>query len=259
MNRMLSNNVQQLLKWLALLVVFATGLWAATSWMNNPKTLPIKFVRIEGELKHINKVDVSTAISDLVKSGFFAVKTQQIITEIEKIEWVKTVRISRVWPDAISLQLTEQQPAAVWNKTFLLNQEGHIFRPKNIDIFSSLPRLEGDDAKSVLVLESLNKSNVLLKKIGFAIKALSMTVHGSWMATSSSGVVIKIGNNEPVQTINKSFRLLSVLNIDALNRITSVDMRYPNGMAVVWKEGKELMGYELTGSPLKPTNKKLNV
>ena len=242
MDKLMSDSMQQLYKWLALMTVLCALLWSLFSWMNNPNTLPIKFVRIEGQLTHISKESVSKAISNLVESGFFAVNTQQMIAKLESLEWVKKVKVSRVWPDTISLGITEQTARAYWNKSYLLNEDGVVIKPELVDMVEPLPQLAGEDAKSVDVYSSFKRINASLKGFNQSIVALSTSAHGSWSAMTKSGVSIAIGSSDPLEKIVSGIQLLSAVNRDVLGRIKQIDMRYPNGVAVVWKQGEELSG-----------------
>lgn len=240
MDKLMSDSSHQLYKWLALMTVLCTLLWSLSSWMNNPSTLPIKFVRIEGQLRFISKESVSESISNLVKSGYFAVNTQQMITKLESLEWVKKVKVSRVWPDTISLAITEQTPRAYWNKIHLLNEDGMVIKPALAGMVELLPQLAGEDSKSVEVYSSFKRINTSLKGVGQSIIALSASAHGSWSAITKGGVNIAIGNGEKLKKIVQGIRLLSVVNMDVLSRIKQIDMRYPNGVSVIWKDGQGL-------------------
>ncbi|PCH85244.1 MAG: hypothetical protein COB26_01805 [Piscirickettsiaceae bacterium] len=236
MDKLMSDSMQQLYKWLALMTVLCALLWSLSSWMSNRNTLPIKFVRIEGQLTHVSKDSITSSISNLVESGYFAVNTQQIIAKLETLEWIKKVKVSRVWPDTISLSITEQKARAYWNKVHILNEDGMVIKPELVGMVESLPQLAGEDSKSVEVYLSFKRVNASLKEFEQSVVALSKSAHGSWSAMTKGGVSIAIGSGEPIEKIVSGIRLLSSVNMNVLGRIKQIDMRYPNGVSVVWKE-----------------------
>ena len=240
MDKSMSESMQGLYKVTALLFVLFASYVSLSSWLSNASTFPIKYVRIEGDLKNISKESISAASSDLVETGFFALNTNGITEKLERIEWVKSARVSRVWPDTVSLKIIEQQPVAIWNKQYLLNEKGEVFKPKMTKISGTLPSLAGEDERSVQLYASFNQINKSLSKIGVSLDALSETDYGSWSAITTKGVQIDIGNTDPVKKTLTGIQLLTLAKVDVLSRIKKIDMRYPNGVSVTWKEGESL-------------------
>ncbi len=240
MGKFMSDPMRRLVKGTALLLVLFAFYISLSSWLSNVDTFPIKYVRIEGDLKHVSKESVSAASSTLLETGFFALNTNGITEKLEHIEWVKSARVSRVWPDTVSLKIIEQQPVAIWNKQFLLNGKGEIFKPKMKEIRGVLPSLAGDDMKSAQLYASFKQINNGLSEMGVSINTLSETNYGSWSAETVSGVQIEAGNIDPFKKIVTGIKLLTLAKMDVLSRIKKVDMRYPNGVSVIWKEGESL-------------------
>jgi cell division protein FtsQ len=235
-----SHSSEQLISWFkssALLLLVVAGLWQLVTWMGLSNTLPIKHVRIEGSLNYVTQEEVSEALSGVVETGYFSMNTDEIVKQVTDIEWVKQARIRRVWPDTIVLSVVEQHPAATWNKTKLLNADGEVFEPIFDKASLNLPSLSGINSDSKSVLAELQRIDLSVKSIGLSVKQLALAEHGSWDAVMSNGVRIKAGNQLPEQKISKSLMLLSSLDGDLLEHLNEVDLRYPNGVAVTWKDG----------------------
>ena len=156
--------------------------------------------------------------------------------------------MSRVWPDTVSLKITEQHPVAIWNKRYLLNEKGEIFKPKMVEVSGVLPSLSGEDVKSAQLYTSFKKINKELSEIGVSIDTLSETDYRSWSAETLGGVQIEAGNIDSINKIVKGIKLLRLAKMDVLSRIKKIDMRYPNGVSVIWKEGESLNNTSTNGA-----------
>lgn len=219
------------------LLLVVIGIWQCLAWLSKPTTMPIKHVRVGGELNHVAREEISASLSQLVDTGYFAMDTGEILKQVTGIEWVNKARLRRVWPDTIVLLIEEQQPVAVWNETALLNINGEVFRPEFDKALMALPSLTGIDTNSQKVLAELKKIEQSLKGLDVSVKTLNLAEHGSWSALMSNGTKIKVGDQLPEQKMTKSLKLLASLEGNLIEHLDEIDLRYPNGMAVKWANG----------------------
>lgn len=220
-----------------LLIGFA--IWQLQQWMTMPGTLPIKQVRIEGELKNLSREEVKGALSKLVQTGYFALDSRAILNKVTDLGWVYEARIRRIWPDTIELSIREQTPVAVWNKEKLLNDKGELFNATLNEALKQLPALSGIDSDSKAVLAEQQRINESLNGSGLTVKQLNLAEHGSWSMQLSNGIKVKAGRVTSKGRIAKSLNILASLEGDLVERVKAIDLRYPNGASVVWKEGYE--------------------
>lgn len=220
-----------------LLIGFA--IWQLQQWMTMPGTLPIKQVRIEGELKNLSHEEVTGALSKLVQTGYFALDSRAIVNKVTDLGWVYEARIRRIWPDTIELSIREQTPVAVWNKEKLLNDKGELFNATLNEALKQLPALSGIDSDSKAVLAEQQRINESLMGAALTVKQLNLAEHGSWSMQLSNGMKVKAGRFTSMGRIAKSLNVLASLEGNLVERIKALDLRYPNGVSVVWKEGYE--------------------
>lgn len=220
-----------------LFLIVALSVLQLVTWLGKPSTMPIKHVRIGGELKYVTREEISESLSQLVDTGYFSMDTDGIIKQVTAIEWINKARIRRVWPDTIVLTLDEHQPAAVWNEKALLNVNGEVFTPIFDQTLLALPSLSGIDSNSQKVLAELRKINQSIKSIGLEVSVLNLAEHGSWSAAMSNGIKISIGHQSPEKKIHKSLKLLASLEGSLVEHLDEIDLRYPNGVSVTWKDG----------------------
>lgn len=67
----------------------------------------------------------------------------------ERLPWVKSVEISRVWPNQLSIRVSERRPFAIWMQgetAELIDQTGRRLGPVKPDAALDLPRISGEGA-----------------------------------------------------------------------------------------------------------------
>ena len=60
--------------------------------------------------------------------GFWGQDVKQIQEQLETIPWVKGAVVRKIWPNRLSIWLSEYQPVAIWNKTEFVTKEGTVFQ-----------------------------------------------------------------------------------------------------------------------------------
>ena len=220
-----------------LLLLLSTAVWQTFQWMAQPNSMPIKHVRIEGVFRNLPQEEISSAISTLVQTGFFAVNNSAIINEVTKLEWVNKASIRRVWPDTLVLFVEEQVPVATWNETKLLNSRGETFKPSLPRRLFDLPNLSGADNQGKQVLTVFQGLNDSINELDLTVQQLDLAKHGSWSVVLSNGIEIKVGNQIPEKKIAKSLKVLASFEGELIEHAKELDLRYPNGVSVVWRQG----------------------
>lgn len=229
--------VKPLLKTLLLMLVMMLSVWQVLEWLQKPSTMPVKTVRVEGSLKYLSQQEVSQALEILVEAGYFAVDNDAIVKKLTDLEWVKQAGIKRVWPDTLVVTVVEQTPVAIWNETQLLNDKGDIFKPSGGVSSIGLPHLFGSDVESKAVLSVKENLNIKINHLDLLVQQLSLAEHGSWSVVLNNGLKIKAGNKNPEKEVSKSLRVLASLQSELIENAKVMDLRYPNGVSVIWKEG----------------------
>ena len=227
----------KLLKALVLLSVVAAFIWTIGSWMNNPTTLAIKQVRIEGDLKHLSEAELIASVGSMVSTGYFGINKEALIEKINGLPWVERSQVRSVWPDTLVLTISEHNSYAFWNDTSVISDKGIIFSPSFLPDLD-LASLKGDKTRSDYILSQLKVVNKLLAVQKLALVDMSMAKHGSWEAKMSNGVALKIGHQKPSEIAVKGILTLTSIDEKILERVESIDLRYPNGMSVKWKKGQ---------------------
>jgi len=122
---------------------------------------PIKNISIESIIININKDDVFEKSKNYLDSkSFFNFKINILKKEIEKVSWVKSADIRRVYPGEIKIYIEEHIPIAIWNNESYMNNIGDIFFIN--DIKKNLPILISNQSGNKIMFEYFS---LLLKYI----------------------------------------------------------------------------------------------
>ena len=106
--------------WLARLPLLGGGLAlvalvaAAMVWLLNPQHLPLRTVRVQGQLAHVTPADIRAAVAPYAKQGFLHVDIVAVRNALEKVPWIYSAQVTRSWPDALLVTIQEQQVLARW-------------------------------------------------------------------------------------------------------------------------------------------------
>ncbi|MDD5033859.1 MAG: cell division protein FtsQ/DivIB [Methylococcaceae bacterium] len=225
-----------LLKLIGLLAVVGLG-WAG--WERIPRievgTLwPIAYVRLEGGIENLNVDKLHQALLPSLRGGYFSLDMGEIEGAVRTFAWVDEVRVSRVWPDTVTIQLREHKAVARWGENALLNSVGARFSPEESGDFSALPVIYGPPGTETYLLGMLNTLNGKLEPARIA--SIDMSKRHAWVIKLNNGLEIHLGRQDPVKAMERFLTLAPQLGEDYLDRLKRVDMRYTNGLAVVWKD-----------------------
>ena len=81
----------------------------------------ITSINNEGDLKRVSKKGIETVVLELKNQGFLTVNQAKYKRKLEAIDWVKSVKINKQWPNTINLIVEEDDVIGLWNERLLLN------------------------------------------------------------------------------------------------------------------------------------------
>jgi cell division protein FtsQ len=192
-------------------------------------------VIIEGEVNYLSEQEVLGAVNNFISESLLLVDMVEIKQALEKMPWIRTVTISREWPDTMVLSVVEEKAIARWDGSRLLNQDGVIFSPPDILGLEHLAILSGPDGSENTVMEQYMLFNELLYQRGLKIDELSLNERGGWKVILANGVNINVGKTEVMKRMKRLVDFADPLFIDQMPIIDSIDLRYTSGIAVLNK------------------------
>jgi cell division protein FtsQ len=209
-------------------------------WALLKDSIPIRYVRVEGEINHLDASELDRAVLPLTKAGYFSVDVRGIESVVRLFPWIDGADVARVWPDTVLLKVVEHKPVARWGEDGLLNHRGERFSPGNVAAYSYLPALYGPPGQEKLVLAMLHLLNEKWRGRRVRIEALRLSKRQAWTARLTSGMEIEFGKQDPSVATDRLLVLLPQLGEERIAAIQKVDLRYPNGFSVVWRPAPSL-------------------
>ena len=169
-------------------------------------------VIIEGQ-QNVDEPTILKVLNANKDSPIFALKLDEIRTNLKKNKWIKDVYVSRRLPNTVYIKLFEREPIAIWqinNQLFLIDEEGYKIS-KNIRSFPHLLHVVGEGANiyaGKLVLE-LKKYPALMNKTLAAVRLGDRR----WDLNLEDNISIKL----PQKDFEKALKY-----VDALNEVSKL-------------------------------------
>lgn len=225
--------VTQLFRLMLLCAVIFSGIFVINHFRLS-KHFPIKSVRVYG-LNHIDQQDVQNTLAPLLTRGFFNINVEYIRDRLLQHPWAAEISVRRTWPDSIEVTVLERQPIARWDSQTLLSANGDLFSPKQDTCPDHLPIFVGPTGKQILMLNYFNEINRILIPLHASISYLELTPYLTWKVKLDNGITVQVGHKEILTRFSHFVKVYPKIIGDHSADVDSIDLRYPNGMAVRWK------------------------
>ena len=150
---------------------------------------------------------------------------ENIQTKLNKMEWVESSTVERLFPSALSIRVVERVPVALWQsngKMKLIDTNGEIINIDNIGDFSDLIIIVGNEAPSHAnhIFQVINKEPELAKRVS----SLIFISKRRWNVRLFNDIEIKLPEDNPQKAWSEIARMQKealVLDSD----ISTIDMR----------------------------------
>jgi len=237
-------------------VIFVIALLSALVFLLSQKASliqvidhPVSKIQVSGEFNNLSRETVQSELASIHGEGFLAVNLDEVKARVESLPWVYRATVTRVWPGEIQLTVFEQEAVSYWNENSLLNSQGDVFTPEVRGIPTELPILIGAKVSSAhMRIEMFNMFSYLQEQIqvyGVNISQMELKSRGVWDMTLKNGISIALGNldssnktglenlDAKLERVGMIFSARAGIQIGSIERI---DARYPNGVAIKWKD-----------------------
>ena len=229
--------------WLIILALFAFILSVRLVMMviADPSFFPINVLKIKAPYHYLPRDRIQELISPDMNQSFLTLSEEKLQENFKKNAWVEKVDVKKIWPDQVVVQIIERFPVAIWGN-MLLSDKGDLFKPEKMDFFSEMPRFQGPEHQQKEVLHIFKKLSKLLLANDLMIKEIRLRENQSWELTLSNGVIIRLGKNDVEARLKRFCQVYPKWFATSFERVSSIDLRYPHGIAVGWKkEGAQII------------------
>lgn len=155
---------------------------------------------------------------------------------LEKVTWIKSVRVERRLPNEIYIGITERVPLALWQHKgalAVIDEDGVVLTRDNLQDFGDLPILTGDGAPEHAreLIGFLNAEPVIAERVEAATRIGSRR----WDLKLTNGIKVRL----PEQDLGFAFRRLAkIQNTENIfdKDIVSIDLRQNDRLIVQTSE-----------------------
>ena len=225
------NRVKRLI--ICIVLVLAVGL-GMTACQKLDK--PIDRVVVNGDFYHLKEKEVINLIDQKVKDGFLSLNLSGLNKYLESEPWIRNATIRRSWPSTIIVDITEEKPIARWGEKQVLNNVGDYLEITDKQSIKNLPTFTSEFGKSKEMIKSYQLMSEIFGPTGLKVQEIRRDVVGSWLITTSSGIQINLGRDQLVQKLRRFQVVWSAQLTSQVEKIKTIDMRYPNGISVAWNQ-----------------------
>jgi cell division protein FtsQ len=219
---------------LTLVIAVVMWLWGR---MQNPNAYPLQHVKISTNGQYIQKSVIKNTILNNVHGGFFSLDVKQLKNSLLDNPWIQDVSIRRVWPSSLYVKIDERQPLARWGANGVLAVDGDVFYPNVKTIPLQLPEIDAPMPAKDSVMSLYAEFNQFLKPLDLSIAKLVITQRLAWTVLLSNGVYLNLCRDNVADRFASFVALYPKLIAGKAQDVVSVNLCYPQGLAIRWKGG----------------------
>jgi cell division protein FtsQ len=235
----LLNSVANALLGLFALVLLASGVW----WLMQRPMFTLAAIRVEGPqqaaLRHVSASTMRSTALPRIKGNFFTVNLDTVRKAFEAVPWVRKATVRREWPNRLAVTLEEHVPLGTWGEEGrLVSVAGELFTANlaEAEEDGELIGFDGPDGSEKEVVARFGELRQWFAPAGLAPDGVRLSARYAWSVRLNNGMQVELGREQtPTLMEERVARLVSVypqLVARLQDRIESIDLRYPNGMAL---------------------------
>ncbi len=244
--------------------------WWLTQHFIGQESAPVTSIIISGEMPYSERSDIINAIDRVDMGNFFQVDVNEVQNHVLALPWVYSVAVRKQWPNELKIYVVDQNPVALWNGNFLINQLGQVFQADIARVTHYLPNFFGPEGSELMALKNYRDLNTLLDYKALAIDELVLSERFSWQLTLNDGVTLNLGREERVERVQRFMDVYPIIQAQLKAKIIAekqknqavdyIDLRYDTGLAVGWKTVDNISQYKTQNkSQKKNTNNHLKL
>lgn len=193
--------------------------------------LRIEQVALRGQ-RFTSAADVFDAVSAAGGDSLVGFDAADARARIERLPWVSTASISRVYPATLEVRISERRPMAVWHsqgRDFLVDRSGRVLSPLGKTALVRLPRLAGAGAPEAA--SELMDLIVRYPRVAERFEMAERMGNRRWTLHLKPGLIVHLAADR------EAFAFAALSSPDGLGKLlaakdTVIDLRNPGRIAV---------------------------
>jgi cell division protein FtsQ len=235
----LLNAIANALFGLVLLALVASGVW----WVIQRPVFSLQTVRVEAEqqkeLRHVNALTIRDQALPKIKGNFFTANLDQVRLAFESVPWVRRASVQRVWPNKLIVSLQEHEVLGTWGEDGrLISFAGDVFTANlaEAEEDTKLVSFIGPEGSEKEVVAQYRQFKDWFSMIELTPETVEYSSRYAWSVVLDNGLRVELGKAQDQKSLKRRVEQLIKVYPQLVNRlqnkIISVDMRYPNGLAL---------------------------
>jgi cell division protein FtsQ len=235
--RALNTTTNALLGLLALSLL-ATGAW----WLAQRPMFTLKAITIQGvesDLRHVSASTVRNAAIPRIKGNFFTANLDSVRQAFEVVPWVRKAAVRREWPNQLIVTLEEHEALGTWGDDGrLLSVKGDVFTANlaEAEEDGELAAFRGPEGSEKEVITRYRDLQQWFAPAKLTLDSVQLSSRYAWSVKLNNGITVELGTEQSSRSLKERVQRLVGIYPDLVARlqdkIESVDMRYPNGLAL---------------------------
>ena len=153
----------------------------------------VRSIELKNEPQYVTHSEILEVVKTHLNKGFFRLDVEAIQKSILTLPWVSEVKVKRVWPDKVAIEIQEHVALACWNDKGILTTEGYIFYPNPNTISEKLPKFSGEGNRAKEMLQQYFSALEQLTPIGLMVKSMALSPTGTWQMVLDNEIGIILG------------------------------------------------------------------
>ena len=190
--------------------------------------------QVNGPLNEAEQREVQALLVDAVGGGVLSADINGLAERLMTLSWPRSVRVRRVWPDVLVVNVEKERVIARWGAEGYLNSAGKVL--KVAEAVPGLPRLDCAHADPITAMEMFLVLSETAGSVKLRIEHLQQNLLGEWRVGFDNGVQLSLGAEDVTNRMNRfTYAYATNLRTHATT-IAHIDARYRNGLAVKFTE-----------------------
>lgn len=239
-NRDVGSGSLRYIFWLLILSLSAIFLACRIGYyyLSDAERFPVTTIKVAANYQHVSHKELEKILEKYLSNSFFSLPVRALQNELNEMSWIDTATVERVWPDTLKIRLVEKKPIAIWDNA-LMDEEGRLFNEGAVPEGFNLPHLKGPASQQAEVLQVYEKLSKILSIYSLNAKGLHLSDNQSWVLILRDGIKIYLGKKDLEERLLRFCKAYPAVFAEKIEQLSSVDLRYPRGMAVQWKQQTE--------------------
>ena len=189
----------------------------------------IKHIIVKGNVSHLTSKELSSMVQHKLTGTFFTLNIDKVQNEFMQIPWVKSIHVTREFPDTITVNVVEYTASINLGNNRLLSEDKQIFAGQDAD--GTLPLFLVSDVQIPNALDIFDKIKPFLNTHHEALKTMFFNGAGLTKLTLSDGMQIVLCGNDIVANLQLLDKYWAQL-IQIKPNVSYINTCYKNALAI---------------------------